>query len=148
MVKDNIDSMIAEAMKNHQSEKLETLRMIKSTLTKAEKDGVVLTEATEGKILQKMVKQTEDAIEQFKKAGREDLVAKETADLEIIKQFAPEEITDEAVMTATIMACQTYEDEGKIVNMAAMKTIMDMVHAVYPTASGKIISQVVRNWGK
>lgn len=148
MIVDKLDSMIAEAMKTREMAKLEALRMIKATLVKAKKDGIDLTEASEGKIIQKMVKQTEDAIEQFKKAGREDLVAKETTDLEVIKQFAPVEVNDNDIIAATIAACKAYEENGVEINMAAMKTIMSKVQETYPTASGKIISQVVRNWGK
>ena len=148
MIKDTIDSMIAEAMKTRDKGKLDSLRMIKSTLVKAEKDGTVLTEATEGKIIQKMVKQTEDAIEQFKKAGREDLVAKESADLEVIKQFAPMEVSEDDIIATTVAVCKAYEENGAEVNMSAMKSIMSKVQETYPTASGKIISQVVRNWGK
>lgn len=148
MIKDTIDSMIAEAMKNHEAERLETLRMIKSTLVKAEKDGVVLNEVSEGKIIQKMIKQTEDAIEQFKKAGRDELVKKESADLEVIKQFAPKEVSEEDVMAATILVCSKLEEEGQTINMSVMKQVMEKVQGIHPTASGKIISQVVRNWKK
>ena len=140
--------MIADAMKTRNMGKLEALRMIKATLVKAHKDGTEMTEANEAKIIQKMVKQTEDAIAQFKAAGREDLAAKETADLEVIKEFAPEEVKDEEIIALATDICKEMENNGTVVNMSVMRPIIAKVQERFPTASGKIISQVVRNWGK
>lgn len=148
MVKDIIDSKIAEAMKNREMQRLDALRMIKATLVKAEKDGTVLTEATESKILQKMVKQSEDAIAQFKSGGRENLAEKESADLEVIKEFAPAEVSDADIEKLANTVCKNLVDSGETITMASMKKVMGIVAETYPTASGKIISQVVRTWCK
>lgn len=143
-----IDNLIAETMKNREMEKLEALRMIKSTLTKAEKDGTELTDANIAKILLKMKKQSEDAISQFKSANRLDLVEKETNDLNVIMMFAPSEPSEKEIEDATKNICTELEANGTAINMAVMKTVMSKVQEKYPTASGKIISTVVRNWQK
>ena len=74
MLHNEIDKLIADAMKSQDAVKLKTLRMIKSEFVKKEKDGIVLTDVVESNILTKMVSQREDAIAQFKSANRTDLV--------------------------------------------------------------------------
>ena len=145
---DSIDSLIAEAMKSKDKVRLESLKLIKTNLVKAQKDGIALTEASEGKIIQKMIKQSEDSIDQFKKGNRNDLADEESAQLEIIKQFAPEEVSEEEIRNCTKAICKAFEEDGYEVNMKLMKDIMAQVQGFYPTAPGKIISEVVRNWKK
>lgn len=146
MIHTQLDSLIADAMKGHDAIRLNALRQIKTTLTKAAKDGIELTDATEAKLLQKMVKQSEDAISQFKDAHREDLASKELAELAIIKEFAPQEISEEKIVEATKTVCCKLQSEGKTISMALTKTVMEEVRKVYPTAEGKIISSVIRSW--
>ena len=143
---ERINLAIAQAMKDRNIARLESLRMIKSVLTKAEKDGTSLNEANVNKLLQKMVKQTEDAINQFEAGGRKDLADKEKHDLEVIKEFAPKEVSEEEIIEATKNACLNLEKDGETINMSVMKKVMGMVQEKFPTASGKIISQIVRNW--
>ena len=143
---EKIDAFIADAMKAKDKNRLETLKLIKATLVKAQKDGVALSEAIEGKLLQKMVKQSEDAIEQFVKGGRTDLADIEKAQLEIIKEFAPKEVSEEEIINCTKAICKSFENDGKEVNMKAMREIMAQVQQLYPTANGKTISNVVRFW--
>lgn len=141
-----IDSLIAEAMKNKDKVRLETLKLIKTTLVKAQKDGVELTEASEGKLLQKMVKQSEDAIEQFRKGNRVDLAEEETKQLNIVKEFAPQEISDEEIINCTKAICKELENDGTEISVKIMREIMSRVQSFYPGANGKLISEVVRNW--
>lgn len=141
-----IDTLIAEAMKAKDKVRLETLKLIKATLVKAQKDGVVLDEVSEGKLIQKMIKQSEDAIDQFTKGKRNDLAEAEAAQLEVIKEFAPKEISEEEIIGCTKAICKELEEDGMEINMKAMKTIMAQVQQFYPTANGKIISEVVKNW--
>ena len=145
---ENIDSLIAEAMKSKDKVRLETLKLMKASLVKAQKDGTVLNEVSEGKIIQKMIKQSEDAIDQFKKGNRNDLAEEEAKQLEVIKEFAPAEVSDEESANCTKAICKSFEDDGNEVTMKSMKDIMAQVQSFYPTASGKIISEVVRNWKK
>ena len=73
MISSKLNELIAYAMKNHENEKLTVLRLIKSEFTKAEKDGVVLNDVSETKILLKMASQREDSIKQYLDGGRIDL---------------------------------------------------------------------------
>lgn len=146
MIYNDLDTLISEAVKSHDNASINCLRMIKSTLVKAEKDGIELNDVTEGKILQKMVKQSEDAISQFKAANRMDLAEKEEAELTVLKKFAPKEASEEDIINATKEVCSQLEKNGTIINMSVMRDVMSKVQAIIPNASGKIISNVVKSW--
>lgn len=140
MLHNEIDKLIADAMKSQNSVKLKTLRMIKSEFVKKEKDGITLTDVVESNILTKMVSQREEAIAQFKSANRTDLVESEALELEVLKSLAPKQATDEEIITETESIIASME----IVSMKDMKNILAEVQKKYPTASGKIVSQVVK----
>lgn len=140
MLHNEIDKLIADAMKSQDSVKLKTLRMIKSEFVKKEKDGIVLTDVVESNILTKMVSQREDAIAQFKSANRTDLVESEALELEVLKSLAPKQATDEEIIAETELIIANMET----VSMKDMKNILAEVQKKYPTASGKIVSQVVK----
>ena len=114
--------------------------MIKSEFVKKEKDGIVLTDVVESNILTKMVSQREDAIAQFKSANRTDLVESEALELEVLKSLAPKQATDEEIIAETESIIESMET----VSMKDMKNILAEVQKKYPTASGKIVSQVVK----
>ena len=73
----DINKHIAEAMKAKDKEKLGTLKLIKAELVKSEKNGITIDEATEAKILMKMVDQRKESISQYIKGGRNDLAEAE-----------------------------------------------------------------------
>ena len=140
MLHNEIDKLIADAMKSQDSVKLKTLRMIKSEFVKREKDGIVLTDVVESNILTKMVSQREEAIAQFKSANRTDLVEAEALELEVLKSLAPKQATDEEIIAETESIIASMET----VSMKDMKNILAEVQKKYPTANGKIVSQVVK----
>ena len=127
-------------MKNQDSVKVNVLRLIKTEFVKKEKEGKELTEAIEATILTKMVAQREDSINQFTKANRFDLVEKEQAELSILKEFAPKEVSEEDIIAETEKIIANMES----VSMKDMKNILAEVQKTYPTANGKIVSQIVK----
>ena len=100
MIRNNIETLIAEAMKSKDTVRLSVLRMVKSEFVKAEKDGKTIDEATEATMLSKMVASREDTIRQFAEANRNDLVEAETAELNILKEYAPKPVSDEDIREA------------------------------------------------
>ena len=141
MLKERLDSLIAEAMKNKNNERVNVLRLIKSEIVKKEKEGKEFTEQVEANVLLKMMAQREDSISQFKQANRMDLVENETKELEIIKEFAPKRVSEEEIVSETERVISTL---GTI-TMKDMKNILSEVQKKYPTANGKIVSQIVKN---
>ena len=141
MIYNQLNSLIAEAMKNKDNDRVNVLRLIKSELVKKEKEGKELTEQIEANVLMKMVSQREDSIAQFTKANRMDLVENETKELNIIKEFAPKQVSDEDIIAETEKVISVMGT----VTMKDMKNILAEVQKIYPTANGKIISQVVKS---
>ena len=148
MLKDRLNDLIKDAMLNHDHTRLEVVRSIKTMFTKFEKEGKALTEADEAKLLLKMISQREDSIIQYFKAGRQDLADKETAELAILKEYAPVQASDDEIAEYTKEVCQRFVQENGSVTMKDMKTILAMVQEKYSTANGKVVSSVVKDYGK
>lgn len=151
MLYTEIDKLIANAMKERNIELLNVLKLIKSELVKAEKDGVTLDEVSETKILLKMLSQREDSIRQYVDGGRKDLADNEQKEIGIIKQFVPEQPTDEEIEEYTRTCISTYvltKKEGENLSMKDMKPLMNIVKEKYPSANGKIISKVLGSFIK
>lgn len=144
----DINKYIAEAMKKREREKLDTLKLIKAELVKAEKDGIKLDDAKEAKILIKMVEQRKDSISQYIKGGRNDLAEAEQKEIDVIKEFIPEQPTDEEIEKYTNDTITHYieqNDSDYQVSMKDMKAILSTVQEKYPMANGKIVSKVLKD---
>ncbi len=143
----NINKFIAEAMKSKNRERLDTLKLIKSELVRAEKNGATIDEAKESSILLKMVSQRKESIEQYIKGNRNDLAEKEQKEIDIIKEFIPEQPTEEDIEKYTIESIERYiaqNDSDYKISMKDMKPIFTMVQEKYPTANGKIVSKILK----
>ena len=151
MLHKEIDRLIANAMKERNIELLNVLKLIKSELVKAEKDGVTLDEVSETKILLKMLSQREDSIRQYIDGGRKDLADNEQKEIDIIKQFVPEQPPDEEIEEYTRGCISAYiltKKTGEGLSMKDMKPLMNIVKEKYPSANGKIISKVLGSFIK
>ncbi len=95
-----ITQKLKEAMKAKDKAKLEAIRAIKNAIlqekTKAGA-GDEIDEATELKMLQKLVKQREDSAEIYKKENRDELAEKEMFEANIIREFLPEQLSEEDI---------------------------------------------------
>lgn len=148
MIKENLNKYIADAMKSKEAKKLEVLRLIKSELTKAEKDGIEINDASELKILLKMISQREDSIAQYEKAGRNELAENEKEEIAIINKYVPKQPTEEEIEEHTRHMIHTYLSEkgdGYKLSMKDMKPIFTLVQRTYPTANGKVVSKVLQS---
>ena len=91
-LKETINNDIKNAMLKKETQRLETLRMVKAKLLEKEVEKRVtpegMTEEDEMQVLLSSAKMRKEAIEEFDKAGRRDLADKERAELEIIQKFS------------------------------------------------------------
>jgi uncharacterized protein len=139
-LKDRISSDLKEAMKARDQLRLDTLRSALSGFTyKRTEAGAELSDADELAVVQKLVKQRNDSLGEFEKAGRQDLADKERAERDILMvylpaQKSPEEIRD---VVKTIIA---ELPDGAVNQGAVMKAAMAQLRGV---ADGKLISQIV-----
>ena len=95
---EKINEDLKEAMKNKDNFKLGVIRMIKGAMQLAKKSPrEELTDDDVIDVLSKQVKMRKEAIEQFEKAGRNDLVEQNKKEIEILSSYMPEALSDEEI---------------------------------------------------
>lgn len=149
MISTNLDVMITDAMKHHQVERLNVLRLVKTEFTKFEKTGKKLTEGDEVSILLKMVAQRVDTIKQYNEAKRFDLADKEAFEIEEIKKLLPELPSQEEVNEYVKQIIQEYSTQKGVdykLSMRDMKPILTKVQEKYSTANGKTVSDILKKY--
>ena len=90
LLRDQVNSDIAAAMKSKEATRLSALRMLKAAImNKGVEKGHDLDDAEVLQVVSTLVKQRRDSIEQFSNAGRTDLVDKETAEIGVLERYLP-----------------------------------------------------------
>jgi len=98
-LRDRLNDEMKGAMRAGDRVRLGAIRMLSAALLEKEKEGkgTAVTEADETAIVQKQAKQRRDSISQFREAGRDDLADKEAAELAIIEEYLPAQVSDEEI---------------------------------------------------
>jgi len=141
-LKSRIQDDVKIAMRAKERERLGALRLITAAIKQKEVDDrVELTDEQVLAVLDKMVKQRRESIEQYERAGRDDLVAKEQYELELIQAYLPEPLSEEelaALIRSTIadVGATSIKDMGPVMNA--------LREQVQGRADMKSVSQVVR----
>jgi uncharacterized protein len=141
---DRINEDLKVAMKSKDSDRLSTLRMVKTALKNREIDKMeALTDDESIKVLQSLVKQRRDSIEQYQQAGRIDLAEKEAAELKVIEEYLPAAL-DEAAIARVVE--ETVAETGAS-SMKEMGAVMKAVMAKLAgqTVDGKVVNQIVKS---
>ncbi len=131
-----------QAMKSNDKLRLSTIRMIRSAVKYKEIDlRKKLDDDEILRVMQGMVRKSEESIEQFKAGGRADLVEKETKEIEVLKSFLPQSLSQEEIMKMIDESIQetqasSLKDLGKV-----MKSVMPKLAG---RADGKLINQLVK----
>jgi len=141
---ETIASDITAAMKAKDAVRLSALRMLKAAITNkgmVEK-GRDLEDAEVLQVVASLVKQRRDSIDQFAKAGRTDLVDKETAEIAILEHYLPPALSTEEIEAAVAAAiaetgASSAKDMGKV-----MKAVMPKLAG--KNADGKAVNDAVR----
>jgi uncharacterized protein YqeY len=136
---------LTASMKAQDAARTSTLRMAKSALKNKEIDKKApLDDAEAVKVLQGLVKQREDSIDQFRKAGRADLVEKEEAERVVLAAYLPAEASEAEVDAAVEKAvaetgATSAKDMGKV-----MKAALAALAGSGKPADGKKVNEAVR----
>lgn len=143
MLMDQIDRDLKSAMKEKDTLRVSTLRFLKASLLNLAiaKQTEKLEDSDVLEVLAKIVKQHQESIEGFKRGGREDLVAKETKELEILTSYLPPQASREELVQWIQDAIQESGAQGPQDLGKVMKTIMPKVKG---KADGKTINELVR----
>jgi uncharacterized protein len=145
-----ISQQVITALKLHDAERTQTLRLIKNALkNKAIEKRQPLTPAEEQQALATMIKQRRDSIEQFTKGNRPELAAKEAAEILVIEEFLPRAL-DEAGLRAMVVEViaeranatghtPTPKDMGPVI-----KAVQARLGQAGLRAEGRVVSDMVK----
>jgi uncharacterized protein len=140
---ERLNKDIIQAMKNKEKDKLTTFRMIKSSLqNEAIKLGKQeLSDEEELTVLSREMKQRKDSLQEFDKAGREDLVEKLRMELTYVEAYMPKQLSEEELMTIisetiAVIGASSKADMGKV--MAAL------MPKVKGKADGSLVNKLVQ----
>jgi uncharacterized protein len=141
---DQIQKDMVEAMKAKDEARLSTVRMIKAALKKQEIDSMKpLDEAAEMQVMNTLLKQRRESADMFRKGGREELAAKEEAEIKLIETYlpsAPTEAEVEAAVTAAL--AETGATSAKQMGLV-MKTAQAKLAG--KRIDGKVLSELVKS---
>jgi hypothetical protein len=124
-IKTKIQEDLIQFMKAGEKDKVDVIRFALSFINTEEKDKQKsLTDSETLQVLKKVIKRNQESFEQFSKASRNDLAEKEKKEIEIIKQYLPEEISENEIIEAvkkSIAECDanSIKDMGRV--MAEIK---------------------------
>ena len=140
---EKVTSDITAAMKAKDAGRLSALRMLKAAImNKGVEKGRDLDDGEVLQVVSSLVKQRRDSIEQFQKAGRTDLVDKETAEVGVLEQYLPPAASAEEIDAAVAAAisetgASSPKDMGKV-----MKAVMPKLAG--KNADGRAVNEAVR----
>ena len=143
-LKEKLTADMKEAMKAREEgrQRLGVIRLVRGAIRQQEIDGQrELDDEAVLSVISKEVMQRRDAIEEFQKGGRDDLVRQNEAEIAILMEYLPQQMTEDEVRSAVQEAiaatgASTPKDMGKV-----MKELMPKVKG---RADGKLVNQIVR----
>ena len=113
-----------EAMKAREKERLGTIRLIQAEFKRVEVDErIEIDDARALVIMDKMVKQRRDSISQFEAAGRDELAAIERAEITVIQEFLPQQLSEDEIVAIIDEALSGIDATG----MSAMGPLMGVI---------------------
>ena len=129
-------------MKNKDTNKKSVITLIRASIKQYEVDNrVELGDEEIIDLIAKQLKQTRDSRDEFEKAGRDDLVEKAEAEIEILKEYLPQQLSEEELNEIVI---STISELGAT-SMKDMKNIMSSIMPkVKGRADGKLINELVK----
>ena len=133
-LKERLQEAVKDAMRSKAKERLAVIRLVMAAIKQIEVDErIELDDSQVLAVLDKMLKQRRESISQFDAAGRDDLSQKEAAEIEIISEFMPEPLSEEAIDQMIKEAIEqsgasSMKDMGKVMGglQAKMKGRADM----------------------
>lgn len=137
MLAERINNDLKECMKNKDSFKLSVIRMIKGAMQLEKKDPrAELTDDEMIKVISKQIKMRNDAINEFKKANREDLVSQNEKEIKILNSYLPPKLSDEEVN-------KILDDAFSLVNPTSSKDMGKIMKEVSSKVAGRADMSVV-----
>lgn len=152
----DINELIKSSMKSGDKVALRAYKNLKAEIQKVKtaKNAKPYTDAAEIQLISKMCKNLEDAILDFSKAHREDLVSDYTSELEVLKKLLPEPVNESQICSFVEEYCLNNnfvgnkETQENIIQIPKkeMGKVIKVVKETYPQADRKLISSIVKKY--
>lgn len=142
-LKEKLQEDLKSSMKNKDAVRKSVVTLIRASIKQFEVDNrVELDDEAIVDIIAKQMKQRKDALEEFAKAEREDLVKETEAEIEVLKEYLPQQLSEEELN-------EIVKDAISKVGATSMKDMGKIMSAVMPLtkgrADGKLINELVKN---
>ncbi|MDP4096990.1 GatB/YqeY domain-containing protein [Paenibacillus sp. P96] len=141
---ERLNEDMKQAMKSKDKFKLSTIRMVRSTIKNLEielKRDLDDNELLD--ILSREIKQRKDALQEFEKAGRDELAESNKAEIEILSQYLPAQLTEEEIK---VIVQQTIQETGASSKADMGKVMAALMPKVKGRADGKLVNQAVQQF--
>lgn len=165
----NIDELIKESLKSRNKTELKTYQNLKAEFQKVKtaKNAPEWNDALEMQIISKYSRILEDAISQFSEANRDDLVSEYTSELEVVKKLLPEPVNEFQICCELgiwmknngyiiLENSEVHLEQNQVwtadsaqiksIPKKEMGTIIKYLKSKFPTADGKVISEIVKKY--
>ena len=143
-LKDRISEDMKAAMKAHEKDRLAVIRMVRSAIRQTEIDGKKdLDDEGVIAVISKELKMRKDSLEEFRKGGRDDLVEKTQAEIDVLLPYLPAQLSEDEVRELVKAAVEqtgaaTPKDMGKVMGVLMPK--------VKGRADGKMVNTIVKSF--
>lgn len=142
-LKDQIVADMTVAMKARDAARTSTLRLLKAAIMNREiEKGGELDEEELSKLLRSQMKQRRDSVDQYQKAGRQELVEKETAEIAVIEGYLPQAASPEEIEQAVTTAIAETGASSLKEMGGVMKATMVLLAGKNP--DGRVVSETVK----
>lgn len=139
---ERLNEDMKQAMKSQDKFKLSTIRMVRATMKNLEIDlKRTLNDNEVLDILSREIKQRKDALQDFEKAGRDDLAEQVKAEAEILAEYLPEQLSEEEIK---VIVQQTIQETGASSKADIGKVMSALMPKVKGRADGKLVNQAVQ----
>lgn len=136
-LQEQISAALKDAMRARDEVKMATLRLVLTAIKKREKEARSLLEDQEViSVITSQIKQRRESIEQYRKAGREDLAQTEESELQILQGYMPEQVSEEEISN-------TLDEIIAEVGAVSMKDMGKVMKAAMAKLAGKADGQAV-----
>lgn len=141
-VMQRLDDDLRSAMKSGDAVRRDTIRLLRNAIKKAESDNRgPLDDEGERQVLAREAKQRRESIEEYRKGRREDLVAREEAELAVILEYLPEQLSEEDIRRLVVASIRKVGARGMGDLGAVMRDVMPEVRG---RADGAAVNAVAR----
>jgi hypothetical protein len=141
---ERLNEDMKQAMKSQDKFRLSVIRMVRSSIKNAEIERQhPLDDQEVLDILQREVKQRKDSLQDFEKAGRQDLVDQVNEEIRILQEYMPQQMSEEEIIA---LVQQTIQETGASSKADMGKVMGALMPKVKGRADGKLVNRIVQQY--